>query len=194
MKKILSMLLVLCLLLPMAAMAEVYEREGDAAYSITVPEGWMILTKETVESLIAVGSETVDETLKPYLDAVQSMDMAYFLAANMADNLSIAAQPVGMELTDDMFSGMIPVLQQQLKQQFDSMGVTITNEGETVTLGERAALCMGYSMDMSGISMEITQYMVPAGTSLLVITYTAAMDDDAERAKAEEMIQSLTFK
>ena|GEM_PF-4392422 len=194
MKKILSMLLVLCLLLPMAAMADVYQRETDPVYSITVPEGWTVLTKASVEEMMAAGSELIDKAFKPYLDAVQSMDATYLISTNKVDNLNIIAQSVGIELTDELFSGMMPTLQQQLKQQFDSMGVKITNEGETAELGGRAALCMGYSVDMAGVSMEVTQYMVPAGTSLLIITYTAALGGEAEKAKVEEMINSLSFE
>ncbi len=196
MKKVLSVLLVLCMLLPVAALAESvdYTHEGEPAYSLTLPADWVVISKETADSLLSLGLEALgDDQLAQYATLAQQMDMVYILSADGSKNINVIAQQLGVEVeAAQLYELLSAALVAQLQQQLP--GISFISEGEVVTLGENEMVRMLYSAEIGGQPMSFSQYLVPCGEYMLTVTATVGGTmDDATLASLDAIIATLAY-
>lgn len=199
MKKILSLLLMLMMLIPCAALAEApaielttYTHPGQL-YTIGYPSDWMALDKDIIETVAANGTiEGIDEaTLQAYAQQVTSMDMAIF-SSGATENFNIVAQELGMDMDANMLvSAVAPGLVSQFESVFENC--TISDSGSVVTFNERDYLTLSFSYELSGMSLNCRQYMLVVNGTLLNFTFTVAADYADTDVLCETVMNSVTL-
>lgn len=193
MKKLLSILLVLVMLAPALALAEgssVYTHEQDPYYRCAYPEGWTVLTKETVDTIVDLGAAVNDnEMLASYIDQVKTMDITMFMSPTMSDFVVIMAQPLGIDMSADQ---LIPLLQPTFLQQFQAMypSSRALNDGEVLHKGDNDFAKLAYSLPINGDAFETNIYTTILDKTMFAFILFSL--DKSDTALFEETLPSFT--
>lgn len=208
MKKLFSVLLALAMLLvPVLSMAEAaeelvaeyetYTHTGDQ-YSFMYPNTWTLLNKENIQTIIEAASETEDEQLTQmiaeYGPQIEETDMVLLQSETGLTNVSIGAQYVGMQLTDEDLFSLASVLVSQMSNTME--GIEFVDEGSIIELVGKNGLIVEFTFELSGTQMTGVYVYVSGETDVYVITYTCADANELE-ATVEDfsiMLGSLTVK
>lgn len=192
MKKLLSILLVLVMLVPALSLAEgssIYTHEEDPYYRCAYPEGWTVLTKETVDSLVDLGAAVNDnELLASYVDQVKTMDITMFMSPTMSDFVVIMAQPLGIDMPADQ---LIPLLQPTFLQQFQAIypSMLAVNDGEVLHKGNNDFAKLAYTLPEPG-DLDMCFYVIVLDKTM----YASILVSSSESVTAlfEETLPSFT--
>lgn len=190
MKKILSMLVVLCLMLaPVMGMAadfenfNVYEDPNDR-FAFAYPGDWILLSKETIDEAIAMAETMLDEESKALFQSivpqVEQLGLIVLTDATMQSNINLICQDVGGELTTDF---VLAVAQPALEQMRASLNdFEIVDEPYVLELEDKQAVIMSYMYSMADTYMVGVQANIGAGSNLysLTLTMTPENTDDIE--------------
>lgn len=193
MKKLLSLLLVVLMLVPALALAETYTHPDEPSYSYTPPEGWTVLSKDTADKMLELGGAMIDDpNMSTYIEQAKALNMVYFLSPDMQQVAYTVVQAIGtVDLTAEQMKTLLgPALLEQLQSQFPAS--TIENEGEIVTFGDHSFLKLGLSYTISGITANITAYILFQGGNMYMIAYTQTAKNDDQLAAFEETLASFT--
>ena len=196
MKKLLSLLLALTLLILPCAFAESAEdaegaepteeievqlvEDSISGLRYNLPADWIVLSAAAIESLIAAGTETeevesaLSDELIAQVEALTQSGISMSMSADMLSNLNILVSPAS-GMTTQMLYDSKDVLLESYKAQ-ESQGLTLENEGLLATFGERDF--MSISCTMLEQSMDV--YMFIENDMMYTITFTNATPEVEE--------------
>src|SRR5699024_6784099 len=114
-RKLLSLTIALALLLmPCLALAEDYQSyaAGDGSLSFFYPEGWLLLSRENIDSVLDIASELegmagLVETARAQ---IEQTGIIVLIDETGLNNINLQIQSVGMSLTGDIMLAMAPTL------------------------------------------------------------------------------------
>lgn len=194
MKKLLSLLLVVLMLVPALALAETYTHPDEPSYSYTPLEGWTVLSKDTADKMLELGGAMIDDpNMSTYVEQAKALNMVYFLSPDRQQVAYTVTQalPGAVDLTAEQMKTLLaPAILGQLQSQFPTS--TVENEGEVVTFGDNSFLKLGLSYTVSGIAANITAYILFQGGNMYMISYTQTTKNDDQLAAFEETLASFT--
>lgn len=196
MKKLLSLLLALTLLILPCAFAESAEdtegaetteeievqlvEDSIAGLRYNLPADWIVLSSAAIESLIAAGTETeevesaLSDELIAQVEALTQSGISMSMSADMLSNLNILVSPAS-GMTTQMLYDSKDVLLESYKAQ-ESQGLTLESDGLLATFGERDF--MSISCTMLEQSMDV--YMFIENDMMYTITFTNATPEVEE--------------
>lgn len=196
MKKLLSLLLALTLLILPCAFAESAEdtegaetteeievqlvEDAIAGLRYNLPADWIVLSAAAIESLIAAGTETeevesaLSDELIAQVEALTQSGISMSMSADMLSNLNILVSPAS-GMTTQMLYDSKDVLLESYKAQ-ESQGLTLESDGLLATFGERDF--MSISCTMLEQSMDV--YMFIENDMMYTITFTNATPEVEE--------------
>ena len=185
MKRMMTLILALMMLvLPAVSGAEESEyasyEHPEGLYSFLYPADWNILSRESFEAAWDAAIEMSDEDLQAQLEQarvlIEENGMIILNSPDGVDNINMACQAAGMELTAEILLNMSPVFCSQLEAAMD--GIAFPVEPYLVELGEgRQALLIEYLFTMMDIEMYGMQAYVAAGSNVYIFTLTTRPDD-----------------
>lgn len=195
-KKIVSMFLAILMLVPAFAFAEtpnVYTFEGEPGYTITLPDGWIAISKENTEKLMEAGASILDdETLQSYIAQVQQMNMVMFFSSNMLQTANIVLQDGMPDLPADVLvQAVAPTLVEQYETLFP--GCTITNPGEVFTAGTNQFLKMSLVYSLAGNDIHATLYIIIMNGCMASVTYGDNQGDVEQQAAFEQILDTFAI-
>lgn len=196
MKKLLSLLLALTMLILPCAFAENAEdaenteateeievqlvEDAIAGLRYNLPADWIVLSAAAIESLIAAGTETeevesaLSDELIAQVEVLTQSGISMSMSADMLSNVNILVSPAS-GMTTQMLYDSRDVLLESYKAQ-ESQGLTLENEGLLATFGERDF--MSISCTMLEQSMDV--YMFIENDMMYTITFTNATPEVEE--------------
>ena len=196
MKKLLSLLLALTLLILPCAFAESAEdtegaetteeievqlvEDSIACLRYNLPADWIVLSSAAIESLIAAGTETeevesaLSDELIAQVEALTQSGISMSMSADILSNLNILVSPAS-GMTTQMLYDSKDVLLESYKAQ-ESQGLTLESDGLLATFGERDF--MSISCTMLEQSMDV--YMFIENDMMYTITFTNATPEVEE--------------
>lgn len=196
MKKLLSLLLALTLLILPCAFAESAEdtegaetteeievqlvEDSIAGLRYNLPADWIVLSSAAIESLIAAGTETeevesaLSDELIAQVEALTQSGISMSMSADMLSNLNILVSPAS-GMTTQMLYDSKDVLLESYKAQ-ESQGLTLESDGLLATFGERDF--MSISCTMLEQSMDV--YMFIENDMMYTIRFTNATPEVEE--------------
>lgn len=196
MKKLLSLLLALTLLILPCAFAESAEdtegaetteeievqlvEDAIAGLRYNLPADWIVLSAAAIESLIAAGTETeevesaLSDELIAQVEALTQSGISMSMSADMLSNVNILVSPAS-GMTTQMLYDSRDVLLESYKAQ-ESQGLTLESDGLLATFGERDF--MSISCTMLEQSMDV--YMFIENDMMYTITFTNATPEVEE--------------
>ena len=196
MKKLLSLLLALTMLILPCAFAESAEdaenteateeievqlvEDAIAGLRYNLPADWIVLSAAAIESMLAAGMETeevesaLSDELIAQVEVLTQSGISMSMSADMLSNVNILVSPAS-GMTTQMLYDSKDVLLESYKAQ-ESQGLTLENEGLLVTFGERDF--MSISCTMLEQSMDV--YMFIENDMMYTITFTNATPEVEE--------------
>ena len=202
MKKLLSLVLVLMVILPCAAMAESPEVElttythANQLYTIGYPADWTVLDKASIESISnAVAEGQIDglsnEQVQAYAQQITSADMTIFTDP-AGNHVNVVVQELGTDMSADMLVSMVaPSIVSQYESMFE--GCTVTDTGSVATINGRGYMTLAVTYEVVGIELSLSQYMIVVNGTLYTVTFTSLPDDADMDARCEAMMNSLVL-
>ena len=195
MKKLLSLLLALTMLILPCAFAESAEdaenteateeievqlvEDAMAGLRYNLPADWIVLSAAAIESTLAASVDVAAETgfseeLLAQIDTLVQNGLSVSVSTDMLSNVNVFVSPAS-GMTTQMLYDSRDVLLESYKAQ-ESQGLTLENEGLLVTFGERDF--MSISCTMLEQSMDV--YMFIENDMMYTITFTNATPEVEE--------------
>lgn len=195
MKKLLSLLLALTMLILPCAFAESAEdaenteateeievqlvEDAIAGLRYNLPADWIVLSAAAIESMLAAGMDVATETgfseeLLAQIDTLAQNGLSVSMSADMLSNVKILVSPAS-GMTTQMLYDSKDVLLESYKAQ-ESQGLTLESDGLLATFGERDF--MSISCTMLEQSMDV--YMFVENDVMYTITFTNATPEVEE--------------
>ena len=196
MKKLLSLLLALTMLILPCAFAESAEdaenteateeievqlvEDAIAGLRYNLPADWIVLSAAAIESMLAAGMETeevesaLSDELIAQVEVLTQSGISMSMSADMLSNVNILVSPAS-GMTTQMLYDSKDVLLESYKAQ-ESQGLTLESDGLLATFGERDF--MSISCTMLEQSMDV--YMFIENDMMYTITFTNATPEVEE--------------
>ena len=195
MKKLLSLLLALTMLILPCAFAESAEdaenteateeievqlvEDAMAGLRYNLPADWIVLSAAAIESTLAASVDVATETgfseeLLAQIDTLAQNGLSVSVSTDMLSNVNVFVSPAS-GMTTQMLYDSRDVLLESYKAQ-ESQGLTLENEGLLVTFGERDF--MSISCTMLEQSMDV--YMFIENDMMYTIAFTNATPEVEE--------------
>ena len=197
MKRTLAILLVMLLCCATCTVAQAqegstYTHEGTIPYALDYPAGWIPLSEETRNAILAYGTGMLkDAELSEILAQMKSYEMAMLFHGATGANVALLTQPAP-GITTSMFAMMGPTMVSSLRTQLP--GVDGIGEPTVVTVGEIEYLLISYQITLQGeVTVGLQAYTV-LGENMFIITFGALADTvDMEEmdVAVERMLGSL---
>lgn len=175
-----AVLLVLSLSLGALAEETLYT-QPDGLYTVTVPEGWLVVDAANVEAILeqAGKEESFNSAIRTALQQAAGVPIAIFYAPDASvdgvmANINIAAIDLGMAVSADMLLTMAPQLDAQFKATFADWEAA--DEAALVDLGVRQIMGMGGTYTLLDKTMSMQQAFFTVGTTMYTVTLTATPD------------------
>ena len=178
-RKLLSLTIALALLLtPCLTLAESYQSYAaeDGSLSFLYPEGWLLLSRENIDSVLDIASELegmagLVETARAQ---IEQTGIIVLIDETGLNNINLQIQDVGMTLSGDMMLAMAPTLQSSIS---DSLSGVSFYDPEVVEVNGTETLLMQYAYTMAGFDFSVVQAYMPTGTKLAVATLTCSSEE-----------------
>ena len=178
-RKLLSLTIALALLLmPCLALAEDYQSyaAGDGSLSFFYPEGWLLLSRENIDSVLDIASELegmagLVETARAQ---IEQTGVIVLIDETGLNNINLQIQDVGMTLSGDMLLELEPTLQSSISASLS--GVSFYDP-EIVEINGTETLLMQYAYTMAGFDFSVVQAYMSMDTKLAVTTLTCSSED-----------------
>lgn len=196
MKKLLSLLLALTMLILPCAFAESAEdaenteateeievqlvEDAMAGLRYNLPADWIVLSAAAIESMLAASTETgevesaLSDELIAQVEGLTQSGISVSMSADMLANLNIWVRPASGMTTQMLYDSRDMFLESYKAQE--SQGLTLENEGLLVTFGERDF--MSISCTMLEQSMDV--YMFVENDMMYTITFINATPEVEE--------------
>ena len=118
-RKLLSLTIALALLLmPCLALAEDYQSyaAGDGSLSFFYPEGWLLLSRENIDSVLDIASELegMADLVETARAQIEQTGVIVLIDETGLNNINLQIQDVGMTLSGDMLLELEPTLQSSI--------------------------------------------------------------------------------
>lgn len=190
-KKSVVLLLALVLLLPAAVLGETFDNDQ---YTFDYPEGWTALSRDTIDTLLDVGTELagIDAgTLEEVKAQIEAADMIALISPS-GSQVNVIAQDLGATVTaSQLISMVLPSATEQLKSSLP--GFEVVDPGSEVTYGDYTYATMKGSYEVLGMTMTMQQVLLSQDDVLYVITFTDN-NDEIDDAMIESILGSFTVK
>ena len=184
MKKLLSALLTLCLLvLPMVSLAEAATQDmqmetythSSGAFSMQYPSDWTLLDRSTIDTLISMAANSSDEVKNVYENVKQQLaaaDIVMILSPDMQCTANVTVQALGASMTAEQISSLSAQLQSSIKLNLPT--ATFPNDGSVVTVGSNEFFMLEAVYTLSGVEFNSITYMTAPNTNLYTVNFTVA--------------------
>lgn len=178
-RKLLSLTIALALLLmPCLALAEDYQSyaAGDGSLSFFYPEGWLLLSRENIDSVLDIASELegMADLVETARAQIEQTGVIVLIDETGLNNINLQIQDVGMTLSGDMLLELEPTLQSSISASLS--GVSFYDP-EIVEINGTETLLMQYAYTMAGFDFSVVQAYMPVGTKLAVATLTCSSEE-----------------
>lgn len=178
-RKLLSLVVVLVLLLtPCLTLAEDYQSyaAGDGSLSFFYPEGWLLLSRENIDSVLDIASELegMADLVETARAQIEQTGVIVLIDETGLNNINLQIQDVGMTLSGDMLLELEPTLQSSISASLS--GVSFYDP-EIVEINGTETLLMQYAYTMAGFDFSVVQAYMPTGTKLAVATLTCSSEE-----------------
>ena len=178
-RKLLSLTIALALLLmPCLALAEDYQSyaAGDGSLSFFYPEGWLLLSRENIDSVLDIASELegMADLVETARAQIEQTGVIVLIDETGLNNINLQIQDVGMTLSGDMLLELEPTLQSSISASLS--GVSFYDP-EIVEINGTETLLMQYAYTMAGFDFSVVQAYMSMDTKLAVTTLTCSSED-----------------
>ena len=196
MKKLLSLLLALTMLILPCAFAESAEdaenteateeievqlvEDAMAGLRYNLPADWIVLSAAAIESMLATSMETeevesaLSDELIAQVEGLTQSGISVSMSADMLANLNIWVRPASGMTTQMLYDSMDMFLESYKAQE--SQGLTLENEGLLVTFGERDFM----SISCTVLEQSMDVYMFVENDMMYTITFINATPEVEE--------------
>ena len=196
MKKLLSLLLALTMLILPCAFAESAEdaenteateeievqlvEDAMAGLRYNLPADWIILSAAAIESMLATSMETeevesaLSDELIAQVEGLTQSGISVSMSADMLANLNIWVRPASGMTTQMLYDSRDMFLESYKAQE--SQGLTLENEGLLVTFGERDFM----SISCTVLEQSMDVYMFVENDMMYTITFINATPEVEE--------------
>lgn len=196
MKKLLSLLLALTMLILPCAFAENAEdaenteateeievqlvEDAIAGLRYNLPADWIVLSAAAIESMLAASMETeevesaLSDELIAQVEGLTQSGISVSMSADMLANLNIWVRPASGMTTQMLYDSRDMFLESYKAQE--SQGLTLENEGLLVTFGERDFM----SISCTVLEQSMDVYMFVENDMMYTITFINATPEVEE--------------
>ena len=196
MKKLLSLLLALTMLILPCAFAENAEdaenteateeievqlvEDAMAGLRYNLPADWIVLSAAAIESMLATSMETeevesaLSDELIAQVEGLTQSGISVSMSADMLANLNIWVRPASGMTTQMLYDSRDMFLESYKAQE--SQGLTLENEGLLVTFGERDFM----SISCTVLEQSMDVYMFVENDMMYTITFINATPEVEE--------------
>ncbi len=199
MKKLLSVLLVLCLLaVPMLALAEAAPAlvemqmetytHSSGTYSIQYPSDWTLLDRSTIDRLLALASNSSDEIKNHYSNIkaqLEVADIVMFMSPDMQCTANVSLQALGVPLSAEQIGSLSKQMQAGIQANLPD--ATFPDDGSIVTIGENEYFMLEATYTLAGTEFSTVNYMLAPKATLYTINFSttaAAAEANAQAMSA----------
>ena len=200
-KHLIALVAFVLLLTPVFALAENnvqnHYTHPDGLYSFQYPDGWTVMDRQYIDSLVSQGTSLEDTDLAQFISQygsmIEEMDMLMLLYKDGATNVTISYQDTGMPADD----AVLLMLSKGVVDQFRTSmpDVTFITEGALVDIGENRCGLIEYTYPTYGIELYGAQVFISGEEKLYSLTYTSLADTaDAQAADFADLMTSLQVK
>ena len=175
-RKIISLLLSLLLLVPALALAEgTPYADPDGAYSLVCPEGWTLVSRETIDSTLEeaknAGNDELTATIENAQAAIKEQNIVLMINEDGTANINLVTMNAGVAMTAEDMLAQAEDLKAQLTAALP--GLQFTQEPQIVDLEIFQVLETEYTYTLNDTELAGVQcYYDPSGT-LYTFTLTS---------------------
>lgn len=177
MRKLFSLFMAVMLLcLPAFAWAEGESyADPDGRFTFPCPEGWTVLSKETIEDVLKVAETVQDEQFQQMVESVkpqiEQMGIIILMSADYTCNINVVCQDDVDGVNGEVLLSLGDTLKSQLSAQFEDF--VLEEEPELYEVGSWEPMMFAYEYSIVGIDMAGAQAYLPKDNSLMIFTLTA---------------------
>lgn len=198
MKKVLSLLLVLMMLLPFAAVAEedynVYVHP-TGSYGFAYPLDWFALDKQSFDAIIDALKQTdlpeLADTLGAYGDMIKASDMVVVVSPDGLNNLNVLSTNIGGHASAGDLLAQADALKAGLAQSMP--GIEFLGDAEVETIGDYEYLLLFYTYVLYDTQMVGVQAYTCAGEDLYTFTLTNTFTTEEAFAEAANVLEGVLY-
>lgn len=198
MKKLLSLLLVLMMLVPFAAVAEedynVYVHP-TGSYGFAYPIDWFALDGATFDSLMDALKQTdmaeIADVLAAYGDMVKNSDIVMVVNPDGTNNINVLPTSVGFNATAGELLAQVDALKAGLAQSL--AGIEFLGDAEVVAIGDYEYLMLFYTYELYSTQLVGVQAYTCVDQNLYTFTLTNTYSTEEAFQEAVAVLETVLY-